>query len=70
MRTIEEIEVELGEVNAAIRAIVTGAQSYDLGTRSVTKADLSQLRALRTELMSELGDAEGGGVRLITWAGR
>ena len=45
MRTVEEIREELDDVIAAMRAIARGAQSYQIGSRSVTKADLAQLRA-------------------------
>ena len=72
MRSIEEVEQELAEVNAAISAIVRGAQSYTVGSRSVTKASLAELRALRGELMAELAAIENGGScgRLVGWVGR
>jgi hypothetical protein len=72
MRTAEEIRQELDEVNAAISAIVRGAQSYTVGSRSVTKASLAELRALRGDLQAELVTTENGGSRavLIGWAGR
>ena len=44
MRNFEEVQQELDEVNAAISAIVRGAQSYTIGSRSVTKASLAELR--------------------------
>lgn len=70
MRNTEDIQAELDEVSSAIHAIVTGAQSYTIGTRSVTRADLTQLRLWRSELLGELGEAEGSSVRFITWRGR
>ena len=72
MRAIEEVEKELAEVTAAISAIVRGAQSYTIGSRSVTKASLAELRKLRDELMAELAVIENGGScgRLIGWPGR
>lgn len=40
----------LAQVDTAIEAVLAGGQSYRLGSQSVTRADLSQLRALRDEL--------------------
>ena len=37
----------LAQVDEAIAAVLAGGQSYKLGSQSVTRADLSQLRALR-----------------------
>jgi hypothetical protein len=72
MRTSEEIHQELDEVNAAISAIVRGAQSYTIGSRSVTKASLAELRSLRGGLQMELTEIENGGSRgvLVGWSGR
>ena len=38
------------EVDTAIHAVLLGGQSYKLGTRSVTRADLALLKAMRDEL--------------------
>lgn len=70
MRTIEEIQEELDEVKAAMRMIAKGAQSYTIGSRSVTKANLSELRKWRADLESELDDAQGTSVRVLSWQGR
>lgn len=71
MRTVEEIREELDDVIAAMRAIARGAQSYQIGSRSVTKADLAQLRAWRSDLESELCAAQlGGSVTFMGWDGR
>ena len=71
MRTVEEIREELDDVIAAMRAIARGAQSYQIGSRSVTKADLAQLRAWRSDLESELSAAQlGGSVTYMGWDGR
>ena len=60
MRTVEEIQKEIDEVSAAIRGIIGGAQSYTIGSRSVTKANLSELRAWRTDLaVSDMRDGMG-----------
>ena len=43
----------LTEVNAAIEAIAVGGQSYKIGTRSLTRANLSELITLRDKLTAE-----------------
>ena len=37
----------LQEVNKAIQAVLLGGQSYKIGSRSLTRADLALLRAMR-----------------------
>lgn len=44
----------LAEVNKAIQAVLLGGQSYKLGTRSVTRADLALLRSMRDDLEAQL----------------
>ena len=44
----------LEEVNKAIQAVLLGGQSYKLGSRSLTRADLSLLRQMRNELQAEI----------------
>lgn len=46
-------------VEAAIEAILDGAQSYNMDGRAVTKANLAELRALRKELKEEEAQATG-----------
>ena len=72
MRTAEEVQAELAEVSAAISAIVRGAQSYTMGSRSVTKASLAELRSLRNDLTAELEEIRNGGCigHLVGWPGR
>lgn len=72
MRTIEEVQKELAEVNAAISAVVSGAQSYTVGSRSLTRASLAELRRLKDDLLAELDELENGGSRgrLVGWVGR
>lgn len=72
MRPYEEVQQELDEVNAAISAIVRGAQSYTIGSRSVTKASLAELRSLRGDLRSEVAEIQNGGSfgRVVGWPGR
>lgn len=47
-------EQRLAEVNKAIQAVLLGGQSYKLGSRSVTRADLSLLRSMRDDLEAQL----------------
>ena len=62
--TVEEQIAEkrelLNEVNTAIKAVLTG-QSYTLGSRSVTRADLGELRSFRRELEGEIAALEVNG---------
>lgn len=52
----------LSHVDAAIQNILVGGQSYRLGNRSLTRADLSLLRQMRNELLAqENADADGNG---------
>ena len=44
----------LEQVNAAITAILTGGQSYRIGSRSLNRADLSALRSLRDDLEAQV----------------
>lgn len=48
----------LAEVNEAIVAVTSGAQSYKVGSRSVTRANLTELKNLRAELAAEIATAE------------
>lgn len=41
---------QLAQVNAAIAAVLVSGQSYKLGNMSLTRADLTELRALRDQL--------------------
>jgi len=49
----------LEAVEAAIIAVLTGAQSYTLGDRKVGRADLSELRQMRKELKREINQLQG-----------
>lgn len=50
----------LSYVDDAILNILVGGQSYKLGSRSLTRADLSLLRQMRNELLAqENADADG-----------
>ena len=44
----------LSHVDAAIQTILVGGQSYKLGNRSLTRADLGLLRKMRNELAAQV----------------
>lgn len=48
----------LQQVNEAITNVLVGGQSYQIGSRKLTRADLSMLRTLKRELQAEVS-AEG-----------
>ena len=57
---LDEYRTQLAEVNRAITAILTGAQEYKIGTRSVRRADLATLYAERSRLEGTIASAESG----------
>lgn len=52
----------LDNVNAAIMAIAVGGQSYKIGSRSLTRADLKQLYAIRNDLTAQLAAENSSGL--------
>lgn len=44
----------LEKVNEAITAVTVGGQQYKIGSRSLTRADLKQLYAMRNDLMAQV----------------
>lgn len=52
-------EEKLAEVNAAISAVLAGGQSYTIGSRSLTRADLANLRTMRDELEAVISGSKG-----------
>lgn len=59
---------KLKVIDKAIEAVMLGGQSYTIGSRSLTRADLRQLREMKNELeasiASESSDTLLGGVSL------
>jgi hypothetical protein len=52
----------LSEINQAILTILRGGQSYMIGSRKLTRADLSELYKMRKELESqEVASDKGSG---------
>ena len=60
---LAERKEELQEVKAAIKMILGGAQSYSIGTRSLTRANLAELRKWKKELEDEIAALSGGSRR-------
>ena len=62
------------EVETAIHAVLLGGQSYKLGSRSVTRADLALLRQMRDDLAAQMQTEENGrllgGVVVAVFEGR
>lgn len=52
----------LQQVNSAIMAIAVGGQSYKIGSRSLTRADLKQLYAIKNDLTAQLASENSGGL--------
>lgn len=52
----------LAQVNNAILTIMAGGQSYKIGSRSLTRADLATLRAMRDDLEAQIEQADSGGL--------
>lgn len=48
------VEQRLEEVNQAIHAVLLGGQSYKIGSRSLTRADLALLKSMRDDLEAQL----------------
>lgn len=44
----------LEQINAAITAVLSGGQSYKIGSRQLTRADLATLQAMRAELEAQI----------------
>ena len=44
----------LAQVNNAITAVLAGGQSYKIGSRQLTRADLAMLKAMRDDLEAQV----------------
>jgi hypothetical protein len=60
---LAELREELADVKTAIKKILGGAQSYKIGSRSLTRADLAALRKWKKELEDEIAALSGGSGR-------
>ena len=52
---------QLAVINEAIYAVLMGSQSYTIGSRKITRADLGQLYKMRKELESQVAADETAG---------
>lgn len=50
----------LEQVNKAISAVLMGGQSYKIGSRQLTRADLAMLKSMRDDLEAQLGAGKSG----------
>lgn len=50
----DTLQEQLLNIDSAINAILVGGQSYRIGTRQLTRAELSTLKAWREELQAEV----------------
>ena len=57
---------QLEEVQTAITAIMTGAQSYGIAGRQVTRANLKDLREWERQLRNDVARETSGGIRIQT----
>ena len=60
LEKLAEAKAERAEIKTAISMILGGAQSYKIGTRSLTRADLATLYKQKDKL-DDLIDALSGG---------
>lgn len=58
----------LTEVNKAIAAVMVGGQSYKIGSRSLTRANLTELRSLRADLTAQVEEQNGSSLFRDTFA--
>lgn len=52
----------LDNVNSAINAIASGGQSYKIGSKSLTRADLKQLYDIKNDLTAQLAAQNNSGL--------
>ena len=52
----------LGQVDKAITTILAGGQSYKIGSRSLTRADLAMLKSMRDDLQAQVAQEEDAGL--------
>lgn len=51
---------QLGVVNSAIYNILMGGQSYQIGSRRLTRADLALLYEMQRKLQAQIANQNGG----------
>lgn len=58
----------LAKVNEAITTVLVGGQSYKIGSRSLTRADLALLRSMKSDLEAQVAAEENNGLLGRTYA--
>ena len=58
---MNELKQQLAQINLAIEKIETGAQEYNVGSRSLKRGDLSALYSERRRLKQEIASLESNG---------
>ena len=58
---LAEAKADLAEIKTAISMVLGGSQSYRIGTRSVTRADLATLYKQKEKLEDLINALSGGG---------
>lgn len=58
-------DLTLDTINAAIAAVAVAGQSYKIGSRTLTRANLTELRNLRNQMLEEQAATQndGNGIR-------
>lgn len=51
---VKDPAVMLEQVNEAISAVLLGGQSYRIGSRQLTRADLAMLKSMRDDLEAQI----------------
>ncbi|WP_303839422.1 hypothetical protein [Selenomonas ruminantium] len=59
MEELEILKTQLSNVRAAILAIETGAQEYQIANRRLSKADLATLYARESNLKTQIAQLSG-----------
>lgn len=55
---LSDTQKQLKEVRTAISAILSGGQSYKIGSRSLTRADLTRLFEMQNQLETQVAQEE------------
>lgn len=55
-----DLDTMLEQVNTAISTILVGGQSYKIGSRQLTRADLKELYAIRNDLQAQAASESNG----------
>lgn len=57
----------LTQINNAISTVATTGVSYKIGSRSVTRSSISELKKLRNELLAEIANEKDTGLMRDTY---